>query len=133
MTDGTGLFRPRLANRFLLVLPLLILLYALLSFLYLDRHPDIGISHRLAEVTDVVPGGPADQAGIRVGDRIVAQNGVSIDETVRLIRESALFRPGDRVTYTISRDEKESEISLLLVPLSKHERLRYAMRSLAGI
>lgn len=56
-------------------------------------------------VVRVILGGPADQAGLRKGDIIVALNDISIDnsdELARIIRQK--FMPGDKITLKIYRN-----------------------------
>ncbi|MGC4174601.1 S1C family serine protease [Demequina sp.] len=62
----------------------------------------------------VVPGGPADEAGIKGGDIITAIDGRAItrsDDLVVAIRAKA---PGDTVTLTVKRDGKEQDITVTL-------------------
>jgi len=56
-----------------------------------------------AEVVTVTPDGPADDAGIRVGDVIVSLNGEPIDQSQELTTRLAQLRPGDKVTLGIVR------------------------------
>jgi S1-C subfamily serine protease len=69
-----------------------------------------------AFVTSVVPGSPADQAGLRGGqDLIIAVDGIPVHEFGELL--SYLFNyksPGDTITFTILRGEQELEIDLIL-------------------
>jgi len=54
----------------------------------------------------VVPGSPAEQAGIEAGDRIVAVDGTPTQSWWDLVREVE-SRPGERVEVTLSRDGRE--------------------------
>jgi len=63
----------------------------------------------------VVEGSPADLAGIKPGDVIIAIDGrpvTRVNELVVAIRAKA---PGDAVVFTVLRDEVESEVSVTLV------------------
>jgi S1-C subfamily serine protease len=66
-----------------------------------------------ALVTQVVPGSPADTAGIQAGDLITALDGFSLAET-RLSELMAGYAPGDLVTATITRGQRQIEIGLRL-------------------
>jgi putative serine protease PepD len=62
----------------------------------------------------VVPGGPADEAGIKGGDIITAIDGRTItrgDDLVVAIRAKA---PGDSVVLTVKRDGTEQDITVKL-------------------
>ena len=62
-----------------------------------------------ALVTDVVDDSPADRAGIRPGDLIVAVGGVCIDQENTLTRVIHNHKPGDRVEITLwSRGRKRT-------------------------
>jgi S1-C subfamily serine protease len=55
-------------------------------------------------VTQVVPGSPAEQAGIRVNDIITKVNDQAIDAEHPLPSVMVRFRPGDRVKLSLIRD-----------------------------
>ncbi len=62
----------------------------------------------------VNPGGPADQAGIRSGDLIIAIDGVPVmgsDEAIVTIRSNS---PGDSVILTIERAGAQTDVELIL-------------------
>lgn len=67
-----------------------------------------------AVVVEVVPDGPAAQAGLRVGDRIVAVDGERLGLAADLAERIAGYRPGDTVTLTIMRDGREQEVEVML-------------------
>jgi regulator of sigma E protease len=54
----------------------------------------------------VVPGSPADQAGLEAGDRIVSVSGAPVESWWDLVREIE-SRPGQRAELTLSRDGRE--------------------------
>ena len=70
-------------------------------------------------VTKVVPGSPAEAAGIQPGDILVALNGVKInkdnDEALKSARKE--WKPGQSVTYTISRNGYDKKVDLTLAPM----------------
>jgi putative serine protease PepD len=62
----------------------------------------------------VVAGSPADKAGIKEGDLIVAMDGTPVADAstaIVLIRSHA---PGDTMTFTLERDGKDTDVTLTL-------------------
>ena len=70
-------------------------------------------------VTKVVPGSPAEAAGIEPGDVFVALNGVKIvkdnDEALKKARKE--WKPGQSVSYTISRNGLDKKVDVTLAPM----------------
>jgi C-terminal processing protease CtpA/Prc len=68
-------------------------------------------------VQGVIPGTPAEKAGIRPGDQLYALNGVRIvkGNEKALKKAHKEWKPGQSVTYTIRRDGADREITLRLV------------------
>jgi putative serine protease PepD len=62
----------------------------------------------------VVPGGPADRAGIRSGDIIVAVAGQRVTGVDELVVETRKHRIGDTISVTYIRDGKKSTVRLTL-------------------
>ena len=54
-------------------------------------------------VGDVVPGSPAEQAGLKAGDRIVAVNGRALTTSKPYDEAYAKGKPGDAVEFTVER------------------------------
>jgi serine protease Do len=63
-------------------------------------------------VMSVVEGSPADDAGIRRGDVIVAWNGEPVEDHLFLSRAVAGMKPGTQATATIMRGERKREVTL---------------------
>ncbi len=65
-----------------------------------------------AEVRRVVPGSPAQRAGLAPGDRIVAVNGEPVKQFYDLIRLISPH-PGERVTLTVEREGTTLELAVV--------------------
>ncbi|MGH7022884.1 MAG: Do family serine endopeptidase, partial [Caulobacteraceae bacterium] len=65
-----------------------------------------------AVVADVVPGGPAQRAGVESGDVVVAVNGQPIASYTEMTREVAKVPAGDVARLDIFRDGKERTIDV---------------------
>jgi serine protease Do len=65
-----------------------------------------------AQVTDVVPGGPAQKAGLQPGDVVVAVNGVPVKTNVEMTREVAKATAGDVIHLDVYRDGKERTVDV---------------------
>jgi putative serine protease PepD len=81
------------------------------------EHAYLGVSlpnDGAAQVEQVVPGAPADNAGLRPGDEVTAVNGEAIDSGDQLREAIDAHRPGDKLTLTITRngDERTVEVTL---------------------
>jgi serine protease Do len=53
-------------------------------------------------------GSPADKAGVKSGDVILAVNGQSIADARELSREIAALKPGDKASLSVWRDRVRS-------------------------
>ena len=67
---------------------------------------------RGVQVAAVEPGGPADTAGIRAGDVILAMNGREVNDTRTLQNWVAGIRPGATVTLRVYRDGEPSSVDV---------------------
>jgi serine protease Do len=72
---------------------------------------------RGAEVAMVEPGGPAEKAGIRVGDIILRFNGQPIETTRDLPRLVGASKIGSRATVTIWRRGQQMDLPVTIVQL----------------
>src|SRR5438552_18589066 len=72
-----------------------------------------GIQARL-----VVPDGPAEKAGIRRGDVLRAINGQAVENDRHVTRFLYELGAWSRATYTIDRDGKEFDTSVVVAPPS---------------
>jgi len=62
----------------------------------------------------ITPGGPADDAGIRAGDVVLAIDGRPVTQPDELIVSIRARQPGDSVELTVRRDGEVSEITVTL-------------------
>jgi hypothetical protein len=72
-----------------------------------------------ARVSEVSPGGPAEQAGVRAGDVIVAVNGTDVrgkESARRVVELLHDVKPGDSVKLRISRDGKLRDLAVTARP-----------------
>jgi S1-C subfamily serine protease len=66
------------------------------------------------QLSAIVPGSPASQAGLRVGDVITKLNDQQIDQEHPLQSLMVKFRPGDRVRLTIIRGTTTQTVEVML-------------------
>ena len=67
-----------------------------------------------AIVSAVVPGGPADGAGLQAGDRIVSIGDDAVTSSTDVAAAVGAAKPGDRVTVTIRRAAGERTLNVKL-------------------
>ena len=74
-----------------------------------EQLKDAGIKRDVngVQVTEVIPNSSASAAGLRAGDVITAVNGVKIPTTSQLSEQVARYKPGDKISLTYLRDNKE--------------------------
>ncbi len=65
-------------------------------------------------VSRVEAGGAADKAGLKVGDVVLATEGVDIRAVYQAMLPTLYKQPGDTMTFRIRREAKVSEIQLVL-------------------
>ncbi len=65
-------------------------------------------------VSDVIPGSPAEKAGIQRGDIITAVDGKPVRDTNELQLEIMYRRPGDQVTVELIRERKQLTVQVVL-------------------
>ncbi|MCZ7652569.1 MAG: PDZ domain-containing protein [Thermoanaerobaculia bacterium] len=64
------------------------------------------------QVTEVLPGLPAERAGLRAGDLVVAIGGLEMRALPDYDRAAALFASGEPVVYRVRRGDEGLEIAV---------------------
>jgi serine protease Do len=83
-----------------------------------DLAKAVGLDHpHGALVEDVEGGGPADKAGIKTGDVILALDGQSVPRSEDLPRLVARHAPGTHVSVRVLHDKHERDVDLALAAL----------------
>lgn len=77
-----------------------------------------------ATIQEVLPGGAAEQAGLRAGDVILAVNGREVDNSVDATRLIARAAPGARLRLQIRRAGTGLTVSLAASPASTDDAAR---------
>ncbi len=65
-------------------------------------------------INQVLPGTPAEAAGLENGDVITEVNGETIDGALELTRRVGAFQPGEDVRFTVMRDAEELNFTVVL-------------------
>ena len=73
-----------------------------------------GVAQPGVVVQRVVPGSPADRAGLRAGDIITRIDGQPLKQEADLPKAVRQHRVGDTVTLTVERDGREQQVSVQL-------------------
>ena len=67
-----------------------------------------------AEISEITPGGPAQEAGFRVGDVITGFNGRQVADSTELVVAIRSYAPGEQIEITVTRNGQSSTIPLTL-------------------
>jgi serine protease Do len=70
-------------------------------------------------ISDVTPGSPAEQAGLKVGDTIVAVDGKSVKNGDELVSDIAARKPGSKIGVGFIRDGKKQELTATVADRAK--------------
>src|SRR3990172_392557 len=93
------------------------------SFFYVFRpYEGMGVYQEapLGEVYEVYPGGPADTAGVQVGDQILAIDDKPIDRPICEPRYRPGIKAGDTIRYEIERQGEQIGLSLTIGSYSEN-------------
>jgi len=80
-----------------------------------------------ALVTEVTPGGPADRAGVEIGDVITAVNGEPVEDSTEATRVVAAVSPGSNIRLDISRDGRRVTANVRAGVRPSEEQLRQGL------
>lgn len=67
-----------------------------------------------AEISEITSGGPAQEAGLRVGDVITGFNGRQVADSTELVVAIRSYAPGEQIEITVKRNGQSSTIPLTL-------------------
>ncbi|MBO4242483.1 MAG: trypsin-like peptidase domain-containing protein [Clostridiales bacterium] len=99
---------------------------SLINYGYVANRPYLGITVNYVTsnayygavqgvyVAELAPGGPGDQAGVRVGDRIISFDGVEIEQSSDIIDIRDSHSVGDEVPLVVERDGRNVELTLTI-------------------
>jgi serine protease Do len=85
-----------------------------------DLAKALGMDHpHGALVEEVEPGSPADKAGIKSGDVIVAVDGRDVPHSEDLPRDIASHQPGTHVKLSVLHEKQKRDVDVALAPLAE--------------
>ena len=120
-------------QRFLIVLAGPVANFLLAIAIFAALFASLGMPSTANQVSFVQPGGPAEQAGIRPQDRIVALAGRPTESFEDLQRAVAL-RPGETVAIQVQRGDAEVTLTAQLGKLREQDRFGQSFeRGLLGV
>ena len=70
-------------------------------------------------ISDVTPGSPAEQAGLKVGDTIVSVDGKSVKNGDELVSDIAARKPGSKIAVGFIRNGKKQEVTATVADRAK--------------
>jgi serine protease DegQ len=63
-------------------------------------------------ITQIERGSPADKAGVKLGDVLVAVNDKPVADTVTMLNVVAALRPGDQARVRVARNKEETDLTV---------------------
>jgi serine protease DegQ len=63
-------------------------------------------------ITQVERGGPADRAGVKLGDVLLRVNDRAVTDTTGMLNMISALQPGDQVKLKLNRNQSENELSV---------------------
>ena len=94
-----------------------------------DITPELAESLKLkavrgALVAQVTRGGPADKAGMKVGDVINEIQGKSIQDSIAAMALIAALKPGDTAKFTLTRQQQDIELGVNIAKRPRPPRMK---------
>jgi len=92
---------------------------ALIGINIIDVNSEIAKEQNLSEirgilVTNIVPNGSAEEAGMKENDVIIKFDGIGVNTVSELQEQVGKHRPGDKATVTYIRNNKENSVPIIL-------------------
>jgi len=92
---------------------------ALIGINIIDVNSEIAKEQNLSEirgilVTNIVPNGSAEEAGMKENDVIIKFDGITVNTVPELQEQVGKHRPGDKATVTYIRNNKENSVPIIL-------------------
>jgi S1-C subfamily serine protease len=84
-------------------------------------------------IQETVPGGAAAAAGLKKGDVVKAINGVNVTSGAELQEQVSRYKPGDKITVTYTRSNKDATIPVTLTNKSNNFDLVKAETNITDI
>ena len=79
-----------------------------------DNNTREGRIEKGSEIVNVQNESAADKAGLKIGDKIIILNNITIENTNHLRNEIAWISPGEKALVTILRENKQINIEITL-------------------
>jgi serine protease DegQ len=84
-----------------------------------DINKELADSFKLAAskgvlITQIERGSPADKAGVKLGDVLVAVNGKAVADTTTMLNMIASLRPGEHARVRLARNQEETEVTITI-------------------
>lgn len=89
--------------------------------------PDLAESMKLpgragVQIAGLIPGGPAAQAGVKVGDVLVAIDGRPVTDSRLMLDIAAALMPGAKATLRLRRGDRELDVQIVVGTRPKQTR-----------
>ncbi len=65
-------------------------------------------------ITQIERGSPADKAGVKLGDVLVAVNGRPVGDTTTMLNLVAALRPGEQASVRVARNQEETDLTVTI-------------------